>query len=188
MSVNYTTSLRRICFTGVRGVGKSTVLKDIYRQNLNMCFASGSDILPEMMGDAYAQFEDLPEYTKYAYRLKIRETLQKTQDMQDKDRLVYSHLTVYNLKTGEIDAIFTHMDYNFYTDIILLDSTPERVYTHRVRATSKNRIIDQELIRKELEFERLEAMRISAEHEIRLHIIEMDDTVIEKMVYILRGM
>lgn len=181
-------SLKRICFTGVRGVGKSTVIKDINRQNLNMCFASGSNILQEMMGDAYAQFEYLPEYKKYAYRLKIREALQKMQEMQGKDLLVDSHLTVSNLKTGDIDVIFTQMDYDFYTDIILLDSTPERVYTHRVRDTSKNRIIDKELILKELEFERQEAMRISAEHEIRLHIIEMDDTVIEKMVYILRGM
>ncbi|WP_342304928.1 hypothetical protein [Methanolobus sp. ZRKC5] len=56
--------LRRICFTGVRGVGKSTVME-------------------------------------------------------------------------EIDVIFTHMDYEFYTDIILLDSYPERIQDHRQRDTKK---------------------------------------------------
>ncbi|KKH92339.1 hypothetical protein EO95_02820 [Methanosarcina sp. 1.H.T.1A.1] len=179
--------LRKICFTGVRGVGKSTLLREIDKGDLDMCFTSGSGILQEMMGDEYSHFEYLPEYKKYVYRLRVRDTLQKIQEQHGKDLLVDSHLTVYNLKTGNIDLIFTHMDYGFYTDIILLDSTPERVYTYRVRDTSKKRIIDKELIHKELEFEKQEAMRISAECGLRLHIIEMNNTATENMMSILRG-
>lgn len=178
-------SLRRICFTGVRGVGKSTLLREIDKEGLDICFTSGSGILQEMMGDAYSHFEFLPEYKKYAYRLKIRDTLQKIQEHQSKDLLVDSHLTVYNLKTGDIDVIFTHMDYDFYTDMILLDSTPERVYTYRIRDKSKKRITDKELIHEELEFEKQMAKNICDEHGLRLHIIKMDDTAAEKMKIIL---
>lgn len=177
--------LRRICFTGVRGVGKSTLLREIDKEDFDICFTSGSGILQEMMGDAYSHFEYLPEYKKYAYRLKVRDNLQKIQEHLGKDLLVDSHLTVYNLKTGDIDVIFTHMDYDFYTDIVLLDSTPEKVYIYRVRDTSKKRITDKELIHKELEFEKEIAMNLCAEYGLKLHIIKMDDTAAEKMKIIL---
>jgi len=186
LSVNDTSPLRRICFTGVRGVGKSTVLKDINRQNLNMCFASGSDILQEIMGDAYAQFEYLPEYKKYAYRLEIREVLQKTQEVQGKDLLVDSHLTVYNLKTGDIDVIFTHMDYAFYTDLILLDSNPESVLAHRQRDAKKKRITDLDIIKKELDFERRMFFEISKEYGMKLHRIHMGEDAAQNLERMLR--
>ncbi|MDK2947551.1 MAG: hypothetical protein PWQ63_711 [Methanolobus sp.] len=168
-------SLRRICFTGVRGVGKSSVLKEIHRQLPNVCFTSGSDILQELMGNFYAQFEFLPERKKYAYRLKIRDILVETQKQNCNDLLVDSHLTVYNLKTGDIDVIFTHMDYDFYTDIVLLDSNPERILDHRQRDTRKKRITDLDIIKQELEFERNKASEISNEYGIKLHVIQMGE-------------
>ncbi len=178
-------SLRRICFTGVRGVGKSSVLKEINKEGMNLCFTSGSDILKDMMGEAYAQFEFLPEYRKYAYRLKIRNRLHKIQEENGKDLLVDSHLTVYNLKSGKIDVIFTHMDYDFYTDVILLDSYPERILDHRQRDTKKKRITDLDIIRKELDFERQKAVEISEKYGIRLHVIRMSDNAAEKVIDIL---
>ncbi|WP_196214152.1 AAA family ATPase [Methanolobus vulcani] len=184
-SQDYLSSLRRICFTGVRGVGKSSVLKEINKEKLNLCFTSGSDILQDMMGETYSQFEFLPEYKKYAYRLKIRDSLHKMQEVNGKDLLVDSHLTVYNLKTGEIDGIFTHMDYGFYTDIILLDSYPERILDHRQRDSKKKRITDLDVIRKELDFERQKAAEISEKYGIRLHIIQMGEDTAEKMLDIL---
>lgn len=180
-------SLRRICFTGVRGIGKSTVLEEIEKQGLNVCFSSGSNILQEMMGEKYAQFEFLPEDEKYTYRLKIRDRLQRIQETNKKDLLVDSHLTVYNLKTEDIDVIFTHMDYEFYTDIILLDSYPERILDHRQRDTKKKRITDLEVIRRELDFERQKAAEISTKYGIRLHIIEMGEDAAQRLESILSG-
>jgi adenylate kinase len=184
-SLDNPNSLRRICFTGVRGVGKSSVLKEINKEKLNFCFTSGSDILQDMMGEAYSQFEFLPEYKKYAYRLKIRDTLHKMQEENNNDLLVDSHLTVYNLKTKEIDVIFTHMDYGFYTDIILLDSYPERILDHRQRDSKKKRITDLDVIRKELDFERQKAAEISEKYGIRLHVIQMGEDAAEKILDIL---
>jgi len=179
--------LRRICFTGVRGVGKSTVLKDVIEGDIDMCFTSGSDILQEMMGETYSQFEYLPEEEKYAYRLKIRDVLHKSQEQEKKDLLVDSHLTVYNLKTGEIDVIFTHRDYDFYTDIILLDASPELILRHRKRDTKKERIADLNIIRKELDFERKMAKEISEEYGIRLHLIQMGEHATESLEIILNN-
>ncbi|MFA0822730.1 MAG: AAA family ATPase [Methanomethylovorans sp.] len=178
-------SLRRICFTGVRGVGKSSVLQEINKEDINVCFTSGSDILQYMMGDAYSQFEFFPEYKKYGYRLKIRDTLHKIQEENGMDLLVDSHLTVYNLKSGEIDVIFTHMDYEFYTDIILLDSYPERILDHRQRDTKKKRITNLAIIRDELNFERRKAAEISKRYGIRLHVVQMGEDAAEKMIDIL---
>ncbi|WP_370575563.1 AAA family ATPase [Methanomethylovorans sp.] len=179
-------SLRRICFTCVRGVGKSSVLKELNTEDLNVCFTTGSDILQEMMGDAYSLFEYLPEYRKYAYRLKIREKLQSLQEQTRKDLLVDSHITVYNLKTGGTDVIFTHLDYEFYTDIILLDSYPERILDHRQRDTKKKRVTDMDIIQKELEFERCKAAEISDKYGIKLHMIQMGEGATKELDKILK--
>ncbi|KGK99658.1 hypothetical protein LI82_00065 [Methanococcoides methylutens] len=178
-------SLRRICFTGVRGVGKSTVLEEIDKQSINMCFASGSGMLQDIMGEAYAHFEFLPENEKYAYRLEIREKLQRIQEIHKRDLLIDSHLTVYNLKTGDIDVIFTHMDYKFYTDIILLDSYPERIQDHRQRDTKKKRVTDLEIIRWELDFERQKAAEIAKKYGIRFNVVEMGEGATQNLERIL---
>ena len=107
-------SLRRICFTGIRGVGKTTLLKNISEHNPDVFFISGSDILQKLMGESYNQFEFLPEKEKYIYRLKLNDFLWKVQYSTGKSLLVDCHLTVYNLITGGIDMIFTHKDFDFF--------------------------------------------------------------------------
>ncbi|MCQ1535390.1 AAA family ATPase [Methanosarcina sp. KYL-1] len=175
-------SLRRFCFTGIRGTGKTSLLNKVKPQNPEVHCISGSDVLREIMGEeAYSGFEFLPEEEKYAYRLKINERLNKIQISTGKHLLVDSHLTVYNLKTGYIDNIFTHRDYEFYTDLVLLDSTPEKVYQYRIKDTRKKRIVDQEIIEKELGFERETAYTVAEEHGINLHIIQTDEKAIENL-------
>jgi predicted AAA+ superfamily ATPase len=100
-------SFRRICFTGIRGTGKTTLVETVKQQNPDIYFMSGSDILQKLMGKSYSQFEFLPENDKYAYRLKVNQILCETQRENQTDLLVDSHLTVLNLKNGGIDTIFT---------------------------------------------------------------------------------
>jgi len=180
-------SLRRFCFTGVRGVGKSTIINRISSKVPQVNFVSGSGILQEMMGKDYESFEYLPEEEKCSLRIKLNKLLQETQRIVSKDLVVDSHLTVYNLKTGVIDTIFTEQDIKFYTDIILLDSSLEKIYDHRSGDTVKKRIIDRDIIARELETERQEAQRMADEHGIRLHVIEMGDDSAEKIINILES-
>jgi|GEM_PF-2058308 adenylate kinase len=180
-------SFRRFCFTGVKGVGKSTVINRILSSVPDIKFVSGSDFLYEMMGEDYKQFEYLPEEEKYALRIKLNSMLQSIQKDEAKDLVVDSHLTVFNLNTHVIDTIFTEKDLEFYTDIILLDSYPEKIYAHRARDFSKKRIVDKELIAKELDTERQEAFRVASEYGIRLHVIDMGDEADEKMISVLYG-
>ena len=173
-------SLRRICFTGIRGTGKTTLIERVKELNSDVCFMSGSGILQKLMGKSYSQFEFLSEDEKYAYRLKVNKTLCETQFENKKDMLVDSHLTVLNLKNGGIDTIFTHKDYTFFTDLILFDSTPGEIYSHRKNDTKKKRIVDLETIKKELDLERKIALKITKDHGIKLHVIftgekEVDD-------------
>ena len=173
-------SFRRICFTGIRGTGKTTLVETVKQQNPDIYFMSGSDILQKLMGKSYSQFEFLPENDKYAYRLKVNQILCETQRENQTDLLVDSHLTVLNLKNGGIDTIFTHKDYTFFTDLILFDSTPGEIYSHRKNDTKKKRIVDLETIKNELDLERKTALKISTNYGIKLHIIytgekEVDD-------------
>ena len=188
MKENTTTninSLRRICFTGVRGVGKTTLLKEIDEQLPEIVSISGSDILQDLMGKAYDQFEFLPEKEKYFHRLKLNEVRWEIQDAAGKDMLVDCHLTVYNLKTGEIDMIFTHKDFEFFTELILLHSTPENILTHRKRDTTKERIVELDIIKRELDFERKMALKITKDYGIKLHIVQMDEKAIDNLNRIL---
>ncbi|WP_319507740.1 ATP-binding protein [uncultured Methanolobus sp.] len=166
---------RRFCFTGVRGVGKSTVINRIRSSVPDIKFVSGSDLLYEMMGEDYKHFEYLPEAEKFALRIKLNDLLQTIQKDAAKDLVVDSHLTVFNLKTHVIDTIFTDKDLEFYTDIILLDSYPEKIYDHRIRDVSKKRIVDKEIIAKELDFERRIASEIPEKYGIRCHVIQMGE-------------
>ena len=188
MKENTTTninSLRRICFTGVRGVGKTTLLKEINEQLPEIVSISGSDILQDLMGEAYNQFEFLPEKEKYLHRLKLNEVRWEIQRAAGKDMLVDCHLTVYNLKTGEIDMIFTQKDFEFFTELILLHSTPEKILTHRKRDTTKERIVELEIIKRELDFERKMALKITKDYGIKLHIVQMDERAIDNLNRIL---
>ena len=188
MKENTTTninSLRRICFTGIRGVGKTTQLKETDEQNPDVVSISGSDILQELMGESYDQFEFLPEKEKYIHRLKLNDVRWEIQHTTGKDMLVDCHLTVYNLKTGEIDMIFTHKDFDFFTEFILLDCTPEKIQNHRKRDTSKKRIVDLDIIKRELDFERKMALKVTKDHGIKLHIVQMDESAIDNLNRIL---
>lgn len=188
MKENTTTninSLRRICFTGIRGVGKTTLLKETDEQNPDVVSISGSDILQELMGESYDKFEFLPEKEKYIHRLKLNDVRWEIQHKTGKDMLVDCHLTVYNLKTGEIDMIFTHKDFDFFTEFILLDCTPEKIQNHRKRDTSKKRIVDLDIIKRELDFERKMALKVTKDYGIKLHIVQMDEYAIDNLNRIL---
>jgi adenylate kinase len=75
---------------------------------------------------------------------------------------------------------YSHKDYTFFTDLILFDSTPGEIYSHRKNDTKKKRIVDLETIKNELDLERKTALKISTNYGIKLHIIytgekEVDD-------------
>jgi len=100
------------------------------------------------MGESYNQFEFLPEKEKYIYQLKLNDFLWKVQYSTGKSLLVDCHLTVYNLITGGIDMIFTHKDFDFFTDLILLNSTPKDIYLNRKNDKIKKRILELDIIKR----------------------------------------
>ncbi|MDL2260931.1 AAA family ATPase [Methanimicrococcus sp. OttesenSCG-928-J09] len=178
-------NLKRYCFTGTRGVGKSTLVQKVKDEFSSIIFTAGSDILKEMMGGEYKNFEYLPENEKSQLRFELNQNLRKMQQESQKDIFVDAHLTVCNLKTGIIENIFTENEIEFYTDIVLLDSTPEKVLENRRKDTTKERILDLDLISKELEFEKKEAIKVCSDYNLKLHIIKVGDNEVEKLKDIL---
>jgi len=137
------------------------------------------------MGDEYTNFEYLPESDKFHFREKLNQKLKEIQEENQNDLVVDAHLTVYNLKTGIIENIFTKNEIEFYTDVILLDSTPENVLENRKKDLTKKRILDIDLVSKELEIEKREAENICSKNNLKLHIIKVGDNEIENLKKIL---
>jgi Archaeal adenylate kinase len=177
---------RCYCFTGIRGVGKSTLVNQVRKDFPNTFFTSGSETLKEMMGEDYKNFEFLFESEKSRLRYELNQNLRNIQKKTQKDLFVDAHLTVRNLKTGILENIFTENEIGFYTDIILLDSTPEKVLENRQKDVTKKRSLDIDSITEELEFERIAATEICFAHNLKLHIIKVGDNEVRDLKYILK--
>ena len=55
------TSLRRVCLVGVRGVGKTTLIRSLLPQLPHVDYIVGSAVLRELAGADFARFDHLPQ-------------------------------------------------------------------------------------------------------------------------------
>jgi len=167
--------MKRYCLIGIKGIGKTTLVKSIMPIS-NTDYFIGSDILKNLVGPEFENFDYFPEEKKQKYRKKAIEYLWKIQEKNKKNILIDGHVTLLNPKTRIIEPVFTELDCNFYTDLILLEAPIEEILKRRKNDNRKKRIIDIELIRKELTAERHEAERLSNKYGINIHYVFDDGT------------
>lgn len=55
---------RRVCIVGVRGVGKTTLVKSVLPRLPGVDHVVGSAVLRELAGEAFARFDHLPPEVK----------------------------------------------------------------------------------------------------------------------------
>ncbi|MHA1648505.1 MAG: AAA family ATPase [Promethearchaeota archaeon] len=169
--------MKRFLFTGVRGIGKSTMIKTITTSiPQKIQYFSFSSVLKDIMGkENFLTFDFLPDKKKELYRIKVIEYLKKFQQQNHVDLLIEGHVTLFNYNTNEIDLVFTDLDCKFFTDIILLEIPAKKILNFRANDMKKKRMIDLEIIQMEILKERVESQRISKKYGMNFYLIQNFD-------------
>jgi adenylate kinase len=160
---------RRICLVGVRGVGKTTLIRSIIGELPRIDYLVGSAILRELAGDDFQRFDHLPPEVKEDYRHEAIRWMERRQAREGRTILCDGHTSLLDESTGEVGPVFTELDCRFFRELILLEAPAELILAHRQADTSKRRSLDLEVIRAEIEGERSTSQRIATEWGMDLH-------------------
>ncbi|MCY1037063.1 ATP-binding protein [Corallococcus sp. BB11-1] len=176
-------SPRRICLVGVRGVGKTTLIRSILPALPQVDYVVGSAILRELAGADFARFDSLPPDVKQHYREEAIRWMETRQEGTGRDILCDGHTTLLNPATAQVEQVFTELDCHFFRELILLEGPPEVILQRRRDDLTKRRNLDGSLLHAELAGEREACLRIAREHDMRLHELPMgDDQVIARQL------
>lgn len=156
--------LRRICLVGVRGVGKTTLVRSVVPALPTVDYVVGSAILRELAGSAFERFDSLPPEVKQRYREDAIRWMEERQAREGRHILCDGHTTLLNAGTGQVEQVFTELDCRFFRELILFEAPAEVVLQRRRSDPSKRRNLDMDFIRAELEGERATCHAIAAAH------------------------
>lgn len=163
--------LRRICLVGVRGVGKTTLIRSIVDELPHVDYIIGSSLLRQFAGDDFARFDHLPHEVKHAYRERVIEWMVERQAREGRHILCDGHTALLDESTGEVGPVFTERDCRFYDELMLLDAPMEVILDRRLRDTTKRRSTDPKIIAEELSAERSTCRQIAERWGMRLHVL-----------------
>jgi len=166
--------MKRYCLIGIKGIGKTSLIKSILPEISHIDYLIGSSILRDLVGPNFNNFDYFPEDTKQYYREQSILYMIERQKMNKKNILVDGHTSLYNPKTKKAEGVFTELDCKFFTDFILFEARPEVILERRKKDVKKERILDIEIIKQELKVEREESHKISDMYDIKMHYL-MDD-------------
>lgn len=148
------TSLRRVCLVGVRGTGKTTLIRSAIERLPSFEVVTGSAVIREIAGSEFAHFDQLPSNVKRCYREAAIEWIERLQVATGKHLLCEGHTTLLDERSRQIEAIFTERDCKFFREIVLLEASPDEIFARRKGDLSKRRSLDPNLILAEIEAER----------------------------------
>ena len=154
--------LRRICLVGVRGVGKTTLIRSVIGALPEVDYIVGSAVLRELAGADFARFDHLPHAVKEQYRHDAIRWMEARQARCGKHILCDGHSSLLDESTGIIGTVFTESDCRFFRELLLLEAPVDVVLAHRRGDASKRRSLDPEVIAAELSAER-DSSRLIAE-------------------------
>lgn len=163
------TDLRRICLVGVRGVGKTTLIRSILGELPRVDYIVGSAVLRELAGDDFARFDYLPAAVKQRYREDAITWMEQRQCREGKHILCDGHTSLLDESTGTVSQVFTDRDCAFFSELILLEAPLEVVLERRRADNSKRRSLAPEIVAAELHGERDTSHRLAERWGMRLH-------------------
>ncbi len=180
--------MRRYCLIGIKGIGKTTLIKKILEEIPNIDYLIGSQILRQLVGPRFDNFDYFPEEEKQKYREKAIKYMIKRQNETQKDILVDGHTTLYNPISNEPENVFTDLDCKFFTDLILYEVNALTVLERRKSDSKKKRILDLPIIKKELSFERNNSEDIAKKYGMQMHYLneEFHDNLSIELIKILK--
>ncbi len=179
--------IRRICLVGVRGVGKSTLVRSVIPQLPAVDHVVGSAVLRELAGEAFARFDHLHPEVKDEYRRRAIAWMEQHQAREGKTILCDGHTALLDESTGRVGAVFTEDDCRFFRELILVEAPLEVVLAHRAGDTNKRRSLDPAVIAAEIQGERETAERIAHDWGLTLHRLPAitDPSTLSRFVEIL---
>ena len=164
-----TSKLRRICLVGVRGVGKTTLIRSVVNRLPDIDYIVGSAVLRELAGADFARFDHLPPEVKEQYRHDAITWMQERQARVGKHILCDGHTALLDESTGKVGMVFTERDRGFFREIVLLEAPVEVILAHRQGDTSKIRSLDPHVIAAEVSAEGACSRLIAEESSMQLH-------------------
>lgn len=166
---------RRICLVGVRGVGKTTLIRSIIDKLPRVEYVVGSAILRQLAGEEFARFDSLPAHVKHRYREQAIEWMVEQQERTGQHLLCDGHTTLLDAEKGVVEQVFTGKDCRFFRELILLEAAPEVVLARRRGDFTKRRSLELATIRSELAGERATCLRLGVEYQMTVHILPPSD-------------
>lgn len=162
-------SLRRVCLVGVRGVGKTTLIRSLLPQLPHVDYIVGSAVLRELAGADFARFDHLPPEAKQEYRERAIDWMEARQAQEGKLLLCDGHTSLLDESTGQVGAVFTDRDCAFFRELVLLEAPSEVILTRRQGDPTKRRSLDPRVIEAEQRGEWETSHHISARWAMDLH-------------------
>jgi adenylate kinase len=180
-------SPRRICLVGVRGVGKTTLVRSVLPRLPSVDHVVGSAVLRELAGAAFARFDHLPPEVKDGYRRRAITWMEERQAREGKTIVCDGHTSLLDESTGRVTAVFTEADCQFFRELILVDAPFEVILRHRAGDGTKRRNLDPSVIAAEIAGELEAAARIASDWGLTLHRLPAitDPSAADRLVEIL---
>ncbi len=199
---------RRICIIGPRGVGKSHVVRELLPELKNCVHVIGSDLLKaELSRHGLSSMEGLDEVTKDVLRqFASEEMVRRASDGCDificeghaallparplgrlekawRQAMVWlgKRESVFDVSVG-----FTELDKAFFNEVILVEADLEVIQERRLADKDKQRAVDMDSIRADMESERSKAAEICRESGAALRVVDANIPSLTKAT--LRGL
>lgn len=181
------TALRRICLVGVRGVGKTTLIRSVLEHLPHVEYVVGSAVLRELAGPEFARFDHLPPDVKRRYREDAITWMEDRQRREGRHILCDGHTSLLDESTGAVGGVFTERDCAFFRELILLEGPVEVVLARRHGDPSKKRSLDPAVIHQEVSGERETSRLVAEAWGMHLHVLppNVDHTARERLLEIL---
>ncbi len=182
-----TSALRRICLVGVRGVGKTTLIRSVLEHVPHVDYIVGSAVLRELAGPDFARFDHLPPDVKHRYREGAITWMEDRQGREGRHILCDGHTSLLDESTGMVGGVFTDRDCGFFRELILVEAPVDVVLERRRGDPTKRRSLDPAIIAAEVSGERDTSRLVSEAWGMRLHLLppNIDEGSRERLLEIL---
>ncbi|WMX17170.1 ATP-binding protein [Aureispira sp. CCB-E] len=163
-------NLRRIGLYGVKGVGKTTILKEVNKLTSNAVWLEGAKLVLDAAKLPLTEFKKLPKDKKHLFREQAIEKAIEVQSKMNKHILIDGHL-VFPKGEDEFENVMTDKDNLFYTDFVYLVFPPKVILQRQKDDLIKKRIYSLKTIKNWIEFEMSELEKVCELYKINLHIL-----------------
>jgi adenylate kinase len=176
-----------VCLVGVRGVGKTTLVRAALPRLPHVDHIVGSAVLRELAGPDFARFDHLPPTVKDHYRQRAIRWMEERQRQERRLVLCDGHTSLLDESTGLVGPVFTQADCLFFRELILVEGPLDVVLERRARDQTKRRSLDPAVLAAEARGERETAVALADAWGLTLRLLPpiTDPGVVDRLVELL---